>query len=122
MKTTLIIFLATICSFAHAGKLTLDEVCNLTKCSEERKITVRVNKDGYFQGVWPKRPFFYQNLGSVLMGESLSFEATADKDGNVTLRHIPDKTNKSININLTQPGDKPEEVMSMVHIENNSDS
>lgn len=100
--------------------MNIEDVCKLTECRKEAKISIKVTEESYFEGTLSKSPYFFNNRGSVVIGESLSFEAVADKEGNITLKYIPAKTESSINIKLEQPGYKNTDLMTMATIENNS--
>lgn len=120
MRKYFIILLLALSFDSYSQKMSIGEVCKLAACSSDTKIIVKVTKDSYFDGVWPKRPYYFENVGSIVMGEILSFEAISDKKGNLSLKYIPAKTKTSINIKLYQPGDKKDDIMTVALLENGS--
>ena len=120
MKIYLSLVFLALTQYSYAQDMSIDDVCKLTECRKETKIDIRVTEESYFQGTWPKSPYYFGGTGSVVIGEYLSFEAKANDKGGITLDYVPAKTESSINIKIEQPGDKKTDIMTIATIENNS--
>lgn len=120
MKPYLALFLLALLASANAAELTIDEVCAQTPCSPAKGFTVRVTEESYFRGEWPMRPYFYDDTGSILIGETVSFEVVAAPDGSITLNYLPEQSESSLTFHLYQPGENREDVSTLAAIDNRS--
>ena len=102
---------------AAAPSADLAKVCKETPCRDAVPLNVKVTPQTYYKGSWPRSPYFYRGWGGIAAGETLSFEASAGDQGEITLRYVPQATAASIDVSLAQPTDG---VMSMVAIHNKS--
>lgn len=116
---TLFLSILLSAQLAHAEKFTIEQVCELTPC-REAKTYIFKDEGGMYEQQWSISPYFYDNSGSIIIGENISFEAVKDALGNITLSYIPKQTTTSINIELNQPYDSDSNFTTNAKIENNS--
>lgn len=118
------LFMATAASISpsHAAqRLSLDEVCKRVQCRSTTEFTAHVDTKRYLQGEWPRSPYFFEGVGGIVLGETLSFEAIEKPDGKLDLIFVPEPTETSITIELDQPSVRKGNVMTVATIRNRSD-
>lgn len=121
MRTILIFLVALFALSASATeRLSLDEVCALVKCRPDTDIAAVIDAERYYEGVWPRSPYFFDGIGSVAIGETVSFEVTKKPDGVLEFTYVPQPTSTSITFELGQWSAEDRNPMTVAKIENKS--
>lgn len=121
IAATLLVLLATPISIHAAEAPGIEALCKQLSCRGATPLHARINAQSYYDGEWPMSPYYHDGLASVVLGETITFVASRDQEGNIILQYSEKDADNSIVVSLYQPGDKVTDVATFAKIHNNTE-
>lgn len=96
------------------NRLTLDEVCKITKCRKPSHVEVGVDAEKYAVVDLPKAPIVYENFVNIIPNETLFVEIEERKDGFFDLKLVEEIKNPDSTMTFKFEQDKKTNAMILV--------